>query len=581
MDYLPEDRVQEKSHISEWMVDYDKNTISNSNINRGKKELLLNSCLDYSQLKQNYANTQLKNISINFGFPSTRNAYKYKNSFPLSDFPLFEQRNVFYYDKNFQLFKNKSVSKYGEKKSKNNISFSYIKNNSVLSPQHKITTTLKKKKYLDDKVVDKKIEKDEKDIYELEVINQVLYGDEDSLIKRDIGGKNSPIDGKELENEWGEIEQFIFDNEKNKKNNLLNSVYVEIEKENGDKQLKIVEITKEDKLKKEPCIKIKYTIEDKICLNSGTESGGEEFASLYDKDTKDSFFKSFNYKTNTNSKFNNNYSVSSIKRPEYSTLKKENVSEILLRDNKSNQNILSPSEKERTNFSGSIPSTKKYLNYTNYKQGLIRQKEKVLETGTYDINYMKNKKLIDIVTDDKEEKEKLNKFVYVTKGAKKSQKIPEKKEEIQIKIEKGIETPIIKEKKEIKFNPRLEVKEKGSPIVSLTEKFQSYYEQENIKEKQNERATTEKKYLIDGKGLREKYKNKNVDNNEFQRSNADNKKSKYETDKYKGILSVKELSPEDKSYQKETDKKSYYFIKKQEKIFIANIKKKKRKKSQL
>ena len=363
MDYLPEDRVQEKSQISEWMIDYDKNTISNSNINKGKKELLLNSSLDYSQLKQNYANTQLKNISINFGFPSNRNAYKYKNSFPLSDFPLFEQRNVFYYDKNFQLFKNKSVSKYGEKKSKNNINFSYAKNNCVLSPQHKITTTLKKKKYLDDKVVDKKIEKNEKDIYELEVVNQVLYGDEDSLIKRDIGGKKSPIVGKELENEWGEIEQFIFDNEKNKKNNLLNSVYVEIEKENGDKQLKIVEITKEDKLKKEPCIKIKYTIEDKICLNSGTESGGEEFASLYDKDTKDSFFKSFNYKTNTNSTFNNNYSVNSVKRPEYSTLKKENVSEILLKDNKSNQNILSPSENERTNFSRSIPSTKKYQKY--------------------------------------------------------------------------------------------------------------------------------------------------------------------------------------------------------------------------
>ena len=38
----------------------------------------------------------------------------------------------------------------------------------------------------------------------------------------------------------------IFENEKNKKNNLLNSVHVEIEKENGEKQLKIVEISKED-----------------------------------------------------------------------------------------------------------------------------------------------------------------------------------------------------------------------------------------------------------------------------------------------------------------------------------------------
>ena len=110
MDFLSEDK-QDKSHISEWMIDYDKNSISNSNIIKGKKDILLRSCNDHSVLKQNYPNTQLKNISINFGFPNTINTYKYKNTFPLSDFPMFEQRNVFYYDKNFQLFKNKSVSK--------------------------------------------------------------------------------------------------------------------------------------------------------------------------------------------------------------------------------------------------------------------------------------------------------------------------------------------------------------------------------------------------------------------------------------------------------------------------------------
>ena len=33
--------------------------------------------------------------------------------------------------------------------------------------------------------------------------------------------------------EWGEIEQAIFENERDKKNNLLNSIHIEIEKENG------------------------------------------------------------------------------------------------------------------------------------------------------------------------------------------------------------------------------------------------------------------------------------------------------------------------------------------------------------
>ena len=53
------------------------------------------------------------------------------------------------------------------------------------------------------------------------------------------------------------------------KNNLLNSIYVE--KEKRDKQLKVVEITREDKAIKEPFIKIKYTIEDKLCLNGNVQ----------------------------------------------------------------------------------------------------------------------------------------------------------------------------------------------------------------------------------------------------------------------------------------------------------------------
>ena len=77
MDYLLEDKQKNKSKVSAWVMDYDKNT--NSNMNKGKKELMLNSRSDYSELKQKYANTQLKNISINFGFPS-RKSYKYKNS---------------------------------------------------------------------------------------------------------------------------------------------------------------------------------------------------------------------------------------------------------------------------------------------------------------------------------------------------------------------------------------------------------------------------------------------------------------------------------------------------------------------
>ena len=101
MDLFSEGKRQDKNRISEWTFDSDKN---NKNSDKQRKSILLNSSNDYSEIKQNY-DTQLKNISINFGFPNTRNTYKYKNSIPLNEFPIFEQRNVFYYDNHFQLFK--------------------------------------------------------------------------------------------------------------------------------------------------------------------------------------------------------------------------------------------------------------------------------------------------------------------------------------------------------------------------------------------------------------------------------------------------------------------------------------------
>ena len=71
-------------------MDYDKNTLHNSNQNKTKKEYFLNICNDYSELWQSYCNITLKNISINFGFPNTRNTYKYNNSYPLTEVPMFE-----------------------------------------------------------------------------------------------------------------------------------------------------------------------------------------------------------------------------------------------------------------------------------------------------------------------------------------------------------------------------------------------------------------------------------------------------------------------------------------------------------
>ena len=63
MDFLSDDK-QDKSHYSEWVMEYDKNNLSNSNMNKAKKELYLNSCNDYSILKQSYSNTNYHLLAL-------------------------------------------------------------------------------------------------------------------------------------------------------------------------------------------------------------------------------------------------------------------------------------------------------------------------------------------------------------------------------------------------------------------------------------------------------------------------------------------------------------------------------------
>ena len=284
--------------------DYNQNMSQNLENEIDRKEFSLNNYNNYSVLKQNFLDTQLKNISINFGFPNTLNSYDYQNSFDLTENPFFEQRNYFYYDKDFKLFKNKSMSKYTDKNNNNKkkIINKQINKNRVFSPQHKIITSLKKKKYTEEEKKSDLIN-GKNDIYELEVINKVTYNSSDSEGKNKKSMKETASSnvGEESGYEWGEIEQAIFEEKKDLDNNLLNSLCVEIEKENGDRQLKYVEISKDENcLDKDPCLKIKYTIEDKICLGSKTTPVKSKniLKQKYSSLTKSSYFN--NNKSNTN-----------------------------------------------------------------------------------------------------------------------------------------------------------------------------------------------------------------------------------------------------------------------------------------
>lgn len=385
MDSLYSKGIRNKDNTFVW-TDY-----KDSNINNSNNEYLLNTNNNYSELKHNYPNTRLKNIYINFGFPRTKNSYQYQNCLSLIDYPIFEQRNIFYYDKNFKLFKNTSLSRYGERKFSTNSKRRYY------SPHHKIITTMRKTKLVDDEDLNESVRtrsrknkaKNALDVYELQVINQITYEDGDLDEKN-----NKIIRGETVDEQWGQIEQNILENETIQNDNMLNSVYVEIEKGNGEKQLKIVEITKEEKYKQEPCINIKYSLLDKICLDSNSNTNNTMYDSQYVKDSN-------NYIHERNgSSISSTKNYSQIKKVDNSILKSDYASEPGTKEQKSN--VYSSVGSDGMFFSGSMSSSKRFQKYSKYQKGIMDDNKN--ELNNEDKEYL-NEKPNEIEVEEIEDKE--------------------------------------------------------------------------------------------------------------------------------------------------------------------------------
>ena len=339
MDVSSNIKKLEKNRISR-SVDNNGKFPLNFTKNKEKKEIFINSYKDYSELKQFYKNSYIKNISIDFEFSNTKNIYNFKRTFPIEEYPMFEQRNIFYYDSNFQLFKNKTVSKFGKRK--NNSKYKSTKQNKIY-PQHNIITTVRRIKTTDDiekddypKNNNKKEEKaGEKDIYELQVINQVLFNGQGEEEKNTNNYKTLSISNDENDNEeeWGEVEQNIFEKEKNKKNNLINLINFEIEKENGDKKYISVEITKNEKQIIKQFAKIITKDEDKYYLQSDFTPRGDLNSTLDKNNTKETLTRnSYDKTTNTNTSSRNRVSLNSFKNYEPIILKNEKASGTLLKE---------------------------------------------------------------------------------------------------------------------------------------------------------------------------------------------------------------------------------------------------------
>ena len=523
MNYFSNSKKQYRNQTPKWTVK-NKTDFSNHIRNKERKEIIVRKHKDFSELVQSFKNTVVRNISIDFNFPNTKNAYIYKRSFPIGECPMFEQKNIFYYDSNFQLFKNKSVSKFAKPNNKANLS---TNQNKINNPQHNIITTIKRVKALDDSTSQEHENQNdkrrnsktiEKDIYQLEVINQVIFngtGENKSNMKnyRTIEGKNYTKDEKESESgEWDEIEQKIFENEKDKKNNLLNTVNVEIEKENGDKQLVIVEISKKDK-HEDQFAEIVSLEKRNIVI---PEFNKEDLYSYYEKDYfKDSSSRnSYDKTTYTNSTHKNIFLSNSFKNNDSLNLKKEKASEIFLNEFNSKKRLFTSIDAKKNNL-------EKVMNLKPFNRRITKEKEITpFEKEIYNKRKKIENKVMDIIKDTPINN---NKFIG-------------KKEEYFIRKN----NPTIKEEKN---NNISEIKNRRMKVYNITNEKLS---------KENENNRYGKNISQNKKIYRYEIKNQ-IENN---KKNIRGENNSYDRNKnsYKNLI----IERKDKIKEKETKTENKY-----------------------
>ena len=233
-----EKKVKIKNKLSEWILDYDKNAYCDSKIDDETREILIDSFNECSDLRKSFHDS-LNNFFNNLGFSSSmKNIHKFDNSFGSSDFFIQEKRKTFGNIGDFGLIKNNSVSKFGFTKKKK--IKKKVKND--IKPITSIRKKMLTREELDDEeeeeeeeyINKKKKEKIEKDKYELDIINKMVYGD---IEKKDYN-EDQRIEIKEEileENEESEEKRTIEKNKdisKNKsiknKDKLINSIFDEM-----------------------------------------------------------------------------------------------------------------------------------------------------------------------------------------------------------------------------------------------------------------------------------------------------------------------------------------------------------------
>ena len=232
MEESSEKKPKKKKNLSEWILAYDKNAYCDPKIDEDDRELLIDSFNECSDLRKSFHDS-LQNLFSHFGFSRTYDPHRLDKSFTATKYPKYELRKSYYYDGDLKLFKNNSVSKFDIKKKGFNKKIRNIK------PQKKSINSLRKKMFpkgelFEDFHNDKKKEKTEQELYDLEIINKMIDKKEK---EGNYGGekKKEILTEKVIESENEDSEEKT--NRKNrgieKNDKLLNKIFTEIEKNNG------------------------------------------------------------------------------------------------------------------------------------------------------------------------------------------------------------------------------------------------------------------------------------------------------------------------------------------------------------
>ena len=355
-------KIKTKSKISEWILDYDKNTYSDLQKKRDNKDILIDSFNECTQLRKSLHNS-LDNIFNNLEFKNIKKIIKHDNSFTSLKFPNNEQRKILSYKRDYHLMKNNSVSKYDIKKQS-----VFSESNNYIKPERKyFITQHNQNEDVDVDTNPNQIETNGQKTYELKMIKKITYNNNEKDgnyegEKRIEIFKKKVIESENEENDEKKNMEKIKQIKKIKKGNndkILNSIFNEIVKVKGnsvkDEDLEVPQ----EEMNNEYYINSKTAIisrKEKV-LNYGREK---------DKEVDESVRTSNTNNTNTNA----SYGLNSIRKTE----KKEKEKRQIFKNRNILQNGSEENPNEQNYFSGGKYSAKRYNKYQRYIKDKIQIK---------------------------------------------------------------------------------------------------------------------------------------------------------------------------------------------------------------